>query len=94
MQVVKAACLPSEPTMPRYYFDFHDGVTFIDEEGVELENIDAARTCAIQSLGAIAGDDTSATHMNIRNGFGNIVLTANLTLRTEVRRARRKRRNL
>ena len=74
--------------MSRYFFDFHDGVTLIDETGVELESLDAARSEAIKSLSAIAADSASATHMNelvmvVRDDTGKTVLTASMTFKME-----------
>lgn len=74
--------------MSRYFFDFHDGVTLIDETGVELENLDAARSEAIKSLSAIAADSASAKHINelvmvVRDEAGKTVLTASMTFKME-----------
>lgn len=77
-----------DTVMSRYFFDFHDGVTLIDETGVELQNLDAARSEAIRSLSAIAADSASATHMNelvmvVRDEAGKTVLTASMTFKME-----------
>ena len=43
--------------MPRYFFDSHDGEDFIrDDEGVELDGIEAARDEATAALAGIAKD--------------------------------------
>ena len=43
--------------MPRYFFDSHDGDDFIrDEEGLELDGLEAARDEATAALGGIAKD--------------------------------------
>lgn len=39
--------------MPRYFFNVHDGVDLLDEEGTELPDLDAARRIAIQYAGAL-----------------------------------------
>jgi hypothetical protein len=43
--------------MPRYFFDSHDGDSFIrDEYGVELDSIEAARDAATGGLADLARD--------------------------------------
>ena len=39
--------------MTRYYFNVHDGQSVIDNEGVELPSLDAARKLAIEHSGEI-----------------------------------------
>ena len=39
--------------MTRYYFNVHDSRTTIDNEGVELPSVDAARKVAIETSGEI-----------------------------------------
>lgn len=39
--------------MPRYYFNVHDGRTILDDEGVELADLTAARQMAILNSGEI-----------------------------------------
>jgi hypothetical protein len=43
--------------MPRYYFQVQVGGTLIpDEDGLELANLDRARTLALRNLAETAGD--------------------------------------
>ncbi len=43
--------------MPRYFFDAHDGVTFIqDDTGVDCDSIEAARHEATRGLADLARD--------------------------------------
>jgi hypothetical protein len=43
--------------MPRFYFDFDDdGGTFIDRDGVEFADVDAAKREAMAALGDAARD--------------------------------------
>jgi hypothetical protein len=43
--------------MPRYYFDIHDDDLFTpDDEGVDLDGVEAARDEAARTLGEIARD--------------------------------------
>lgn len=37
--------------MARYHFTLSDGITFVDPDGEELPDIDAARTMAVSYLG-------------------------------------------
>ena len=39
--------------MPRYYYNIHDGHTILDDEGVELPDLKAARDLAILNSGEI-----------------------------------------
>jgi hypothetical protein len=70
----------------RYFFDFHDGVTLIDDVGIELCNLDAARSEALRSLSAIAADFVASVpveefSMIVRDETGTTVLTAQLTFK-------------
>ena len=42
--------------MPRYYFNVHDNLGLIDDEGVELENLAVAKRQAIRFAGAVICD--------------------------------------
>jgi hypothetical protein len=75
--------------MPRYYFDIADGPeSSRDEEGLELPNLEAARTQALATLGEIARDefpdgDRRDFSISIRDGGGQALLIAKLALRVE-----------
>jgi len=43
--------------MPRYFFHIHDGACYIDEDGIELPNLSAARRMATETAGAMLSDD-------------------------------------
>lgn len=45
--------------MPRYFFDVHDGVSIIDDEGTELADEHAARIAAAQLAGRLLADHPS-----------------------------------
>lgn len=42
--------------MPRYFFNVHDGQSLVDDDGTEFPTIEAARTCAVQTAGALLKD--------------------------------------
>ena len=42
--------------MPRYFFDITDIATRVDEEGEELEGVNAARIAAVQLSGELLKD--------------------------------------
>jgi hypothetical protein len=44
--------------MPRFYFDFENGGTTIDDDGEEFPDIERAKIEAITSLGEFAADFT------------------------------------
>jgi hypothetical protein len=51
--------------MPRYYFDlWEDGDVAVDDEGMELRDIKAAREEAARSLGDMARDAFSRSSRN------------------------------
>ena len=43
--------------MERYFFHLHDGKSLTDEEGTELESLDAAKKAAIQLIAQTLRDD-------------------------------------
>jgi len=53
------------PIMPRYFFHVFDDASVIDEEGQELDDVAAARTCAVRSARELAGE-------SVRNGRLNL----------------------
>ncbi len=76
--------------MPRYYFDEYDGDAFFqDEEGLELDGIEAARAEARKALPDIARDvipddgNRRTIAVKVRDGTGKVVVTATLSLLVE-----------
>jgi hypothetical protein len=53
--------------MPRFYFDFHDSETAIDEEGADFASIDVARQETVFALGDAVRDFS-------RQGLGKLVV--------------------
>lgn len=43
--------------MPRYFFHTSDGARCCDEDGTELEDVGAARQCAVRYLADLLDDD-------------------------------------
>ena len=75
--------------MPRFFFDVTDsGNVSIDDLGIELPSLEAARREALQTLGEIAKDelpdgDHRQFSIDIREGDGAAILSASLSLRVE-----------
>src|ERR687893_1302226 len=69
-----------ERSMPRYFFHVIDGRDIIDNVGIELSGLKAARTEAIQLAGAILRDEGDAFwngeewQMNVTDLTGQSVL--------------------
>ena len=65
--------------MPRYYFDTHDGNRLVpDEEGLDLDNIEAARMEAQRGIATMAGDvfpdgDHREIVVTVRDGSGPVL---------------------
>ena len=79
--------------MPRYYFDEYDGETVTqDDEGLELDGIEAARAEARKALPDIARDvlpedgDRRTMVVKVRDEAGKVVITATLTMLIETAR--------
>jgi hypothetical protein len=77
-------------TVPRYYFDEYDGETVTqDDEGLELNGIEAARAEARKALPDIARDvlpedgDRRTMVVKVRDEAGKVVITATLSLLIE-----------
>ena len=75
--------------MPRYHFDIHDGVRFtMDETGVELDGLKAARQEAARMLGELAreilpeGERRDAV-IEVKDEIGQRVLVAKLSVSIE-----------
>jgi len=71
--------------VPRYYFDIHDGELQRDGEGLECDNVEAARERVMASLSDVAelitssdGDHQAVTVM-VRDENGSQVYTGTLT---------------
>lgn len=76
----------SERTMARYYFDIHEGRSFIrDSEGTDCAGVDALRVEAMNVLPTIAKDviptdgDRQAFTVSVRDENNVTVYTATLT---------------
>jgi len=71
--------------VPRYYFDIHDGELQRDEEGLECENVEAARDRVMASLPDVAelitseDGDTQAVTVTVRDEEGSRIYTGTLT---------------
>lgn len=72
--------------MLHFYFDFDDGRSrFRDEEGIDLPDVEGARTEVLKALSEIAKDalprsDQQALHASVRNASGSIVYSAKVTI--------------
>ena len=73
-------------TMPRYFFDIHDGArSTTDDTGVELDGLEAARQEAARTLGEIARDilpngDRHEVVIEVKDEVGQRVLLAKLSV--------------
>lgn len=71
---------PGSTTMPRYFFDVHDGTSLPDPEGTELPDRRAMRSEAIRMAGQILDDLDGKFRgevwvMNVRDDGGRVVMT-------------------
>jgi hypothetical protein len=72
--------------VPRYFFDVHDVAFLPDGDGVELEDVDAARRQVWESLPMMAaqrhadGNMACQLRMDVRDEAGQHVYHATLTL--------------
>lgn len=70
----------------KIYFDFDDSRSrFRDEEGIDLPDVEAARTEVLKTLAEIAKDtlpksDQQTFCASVRNAAGNIVYSARVTI--------------
>lgn len=70
--------------MPRFFFDVHDGRDLIDDEGVELCDVGAAKREALKCASGMLGE-TSADwpgellRMDVRDERGNVVASLRFT---------------
>ncbi len=78
--------------MPRYFFDTHDGDTFLpDDEGQNLDGIEEVRLQTQSGLADMArdlvpGDGPERTMVvAVRDEAGKIILRAALVLMVEIR---------
>jgi hypothetical protein len=75
--------------MPRFFFDIHDGEAFTpDRQGVELDDLAAAKEEAKRTLPEIAKDempdgDRGDFTVDVKNGAGQIVWRVTLSLVVE-----------
>lgn len=79
-------CKPEKSSLPHFYFDFDDGRSrFRDEEGIDLPDVEGARTEVLKALSEIAKDalprsDRQAFHASVRNASGSVVYSAKVTV--------------
>jgi hypothetical protein len=72
--------------VPRYFFDTSDGAVFIrDREGIELENLEAAKAEATTILLEVAIDELPDSNrrnfvVSVRDKTGQVVLRIALSL--------------
>ena len=75
--------------MPRFFFDTYDGDFFApDNEGQDLEGIEAAKLIAQEALPDMASDklpdgDQRVFIVSVRDEAGQVVVRVSLTLVTE-----------
>ena len=75
--------------MPHYYFDCVDGHREIgDEEGVDLANLEEARSEAIRAIdgfakGKVPAGDRRDFRLAIREEAGPVLIVVSLSLRVE-----------
>ena len=75
--------------MPRYYFDAHDGRTFVEDlEGTELDSIEAAQDKAVQALPDMAREAVPERGqrtlvVKVRDETGRVIVRVGLTLLVE-----------
>ena len=55
--------------MPRYFFHFRDHIALIDDEGVELRDLAAARALAVRQARAIAGEQCAEGRLFLWHRF-------------------------
>ena len=70
--------------MPRYFFNIHDGTSFIDKQGTELPDLMAARREAIQTSAKMLKDsadywDGTEWRMDVLNEAQEVVLRLTFT---------------
>jgi hypothetical protein len=76
-------------TMPRYFFDIHDGArSTTDDTGVELDGLEAVRQEAARTLGEIARDilpdgDRQEVVIEVKDEAGQRVLVTKLSVSIE-----------
>jgi hypothetical protein len=79
------ASTPRSATLPRYFFNIHDGIDFIDWIGSEHSGMASVRTEAIESLSErtrgklLLAKDVEAWVMNVRNESGVTVLIVTIS---------------
>lgn len=75
--------------MPRYFFDSRDGDSLIpDEEGLELNSLQAVKLAATRGLGdwakdAIPGAAKGDLAIEVRDDSGNRIFSAALSFKTQ-----------
>jgi hypothetical protein len=75
--------------VPRYFFDTYDGELFVpDDQGQELEDLEAAKAVAQEELPQMAWDelpdgDQRTFIVSVRDEAGQVVMRAALSLLVE-----------
>jgi hypothetical protein len=70
--------------MARFYFDVHDGISSIDDEGTELPSVREARLQAAGMAGTILSDtaayflEQGDLRVSVRNEGGQVLLTISM----------------
>jgi hypothetical protein len=81
-----AAICFEEIAMPRYYFDIQKGLMVTpDEDGLELDDLDAAECEAMRAVAALGRDllpasDPQEVAIAVRDDYGQQVLIATVSL--------------
>lgn len=89
MQSSLENAISSKAWLLKLYFDFDDGRTQLrDEEGIDLPDVETARTEVLKTLGEIAKDalpksDQQAFTATVRNASGDVVYSAKVTISGE-----------
>jgi hypothetical protein len=84
--MAQALAIPQQGGMGKYFFDFYDGKTVTkDDDGVELEDLDAARIEALRVLPEIARYTQIDGHalvltVTVRTETDPVVFISTLTL--------------
>lgn len=79
-------CFRAVLSMPRYFFDVIDGGLTVDDEGIGLPNMQAARAEALHALPDLAKnllqtEDEREVSITVRDEGGRPIFEATLTIR-------------
>lgn len=76
--------------MPRYFFNTVDGRRYPDEDGMELPDLNAVRSCAARVIGELlkerAADflDTGRLRLEVTDSAGLVVLVLDVSLTCQI----------